>query len=408
MLTRACSVFVKVPAMAMLVITAVGAGCGGGSGNKTGTGGTTSAAGGSSFSTGGQGGGDGGSGGTGGSGNGGTHTTGGAAGGATGGTYATGGTGGDLSMDPTEVCRAAIQAQAERMTACLGQDTVDSYMRSAQACPEYVFNPDSNRTVQDVADCLPALLARTCTDVAAAVMPACYANGKRDSGAGCAFASQCKNGVCNGGGQSCGVCYAGGKPAGSACQFWYECAVGLHCTYSGHCADNGSPVYAAEGQPCDLDATPIAGCVGDLYCNRSGTDRAGTCIAPPGAGEACAGNGMANGMGSSTICAAGTACVQGTCQLPGGCGAGLQCDSASYCASTGSGLACAPRASVGQGCSGGTSGYPCVAPAICLDYVKCGIPRVAGEACDADNPCDRYLICMGGPCQKMVAATCPA
>ena len=225
MLTRACSVFVKVTAMAMLVITAVGAGCGGGSGNKTGTGGTTSAAGGSSFSTGGQGGGDGGSGGTGGSGNGGTHTTGGAAGGATGGTYATGGTGGDLSMDPTEVCRAAIQAQAERMTACLGQDTVDSYMRSAQACPEYVFNPDSNRTVQDVADCLPALLARTCTDVAAAVMPACYANGKRDSGAGCAFASQCKNGVCNGGGQSCGVCYAGGKPAGSACQFWYECTV---------------------------------------------------------------------------------------------------------------------------------------------------------------------------------------
>lgn len=339
-------------------------------------------------------GGQGGGGGAGGSGNGGTHTS-------------AGGTGGGTSLDPTEVCRAAIRAQAERMATCLGQDTVDSYMRSAQACPEYVFNPASNRNLEDVANCLPALLARTCTDVAVAVIPACYANGKRDSGAGCAFSSQCKSGVCNGGGQSCGVCHDGGEPAGSACQFWYECAVGLHCTDSGHCADNGTPVYAAEGQPCDLDATPIVGCVGDLYCQIVGTGRAGTCVAAPGAGEPCTANGMTNGLFALTICAAGTTCVQGACQPPGGCGSGPLCDASSYCESIGSGLVCAPRAAVGQGCSGGTSGYPCVAPAICLDNVKCVVPRAPGEACNADNPCDKYLVCVSGTCQKMVAATCP-
>ena len=350
--------------------------------------------------TAGQGGGGNGGGGV--AGSGGTHGTGGSAG--AGGATASSGTGGSNSLDPTEVCRAAIQAQAERLFTCTGQDTMESYLRVANACPDYVFNPDSNRTVEAVAACIPALRARTCTDVVLAIMPSCYANGKRDASAGCAFSSQCKSGVCNGGGISCGVCSAGGKPAGSACQFWYECAGGLHCTSSGHCAENGTLTYAAEGQPCDLDATPVAGCIGDLYCKKS----TGTCTAAPGAGQPCIGNGMSNGMYSNSICAAGTTCVQGTCQLPGGCGSGLQCDSTSYCASTGSGLACAPRALLGQGCSGGTSGQPCLAPAVCIDYVKCVVPRAEGEACDTDNPCDRYLNCAGGTCQKLTAAACPA
>ena len=71
------------------------------------------------------------------------------------------------------------------------------------------------------------------------------------------------------------------------------------------------------------------------------------------------------------------------------------------------GLVCAPRAKLGSECLYGY-GNPCLAPAVCLASFKCGIPRAQGEACDADNPCDRYLRCVGGKCQRMNSATCPA
>jgi hypothetical protein len=326
-----------------------------------------------------------------------------------GGTTGSSSGGGSTSLDATEVCRAVILAQAERAVTCLGQDTLDYYMSFANACPDYVFNPDSNRKVEDVAACLPALRARTCTDMAAAVMPACYSHGKRAAKASCAFSSQCKSGGCLADGRQCGTCAEGEKDAGETCVSWASCAFGLHCTSGNVCAPNGTPTYAAEGEACDLDATPLKGCVSDLYCRFSaGGNRQGICTAPPGAGHPCATNNMGTGVFSMTICAAGTTCVQGTCQPPGGCGDNLKCDSDSYCSSTTTGLVCATRAKLGSGCAGGSNGYPCLAPAICLDNFKCGIPRVEGETCDADNPCDRYLLCVGGKCQRMNAATCPA
>lgn len=331
-------------------------------------------------------------------------------GGAAGAGGSTGGTGSDSSsgLDATEICRAAVRAQAERAATCLGQDTIDTYMSYANACPGYVFNPDSNRKVDEVAACLPALRARTCTDVAAAVVPACYPCGKREGKASCAFSSQCRSGGCLTDGRKCGTCAGGVEATGNTCQTWASCAFGWHCTSGGVCAPNGTPTYAAEGEACDLDATPLKGCVGDLYCRFEGSGRQGICTAPPGAGKPCASNNMGTGVFSMTICATGTTCVHGTCQPPGGCGDGLTCASDSYCSSTTTGLVCAPRAKLGSGCAGGSNGYPCVAPAVCLDAIKCVIPRAEGDDCDTDNPCDRYLLCVGGKCQRMNAATCPA
>lgn len=319
-----------------------------------------------------------------------------------------GGGSGSSSLDATEVCRAVIRAQAERAVACLGQNTLDYYMSFANACPDYVFNPDSNRKVEDVAACLPALSARTCTDMAAAVMPDCYRYGKRAYRTSCAFSSQCKSGGCLADGRQCGTCADGEKGAGETCVSWSSCAFGLHCTSDNICAPNGTPTYAAEGEACDLDATPLKGCVGDLYCRfAAGVGRLGICTASPGAGQPCATNNMGTGVFSMTICAAGTTCVQGTCQPPGGCGDNLKCEPDSYCSSTTTGLVCAPRAKLGSGCAGGTNGFPCLAPALCLDNFKCGIPRMEDETCDADNLCDRYLLCVGGKCQRMNPATCP-
>ena len=335
---------------------------------------------------------------------GGTRATGGAAGGATGGARATGG-GGGTTPDATDVCRTVVRVLAERMAPCLGYQTVESYMRYANACPEYEFNPDSNRTVAEVVACLPALAKRSCTDVVMNVMPDCFPTGKRDAGAACAFSSQCKSGFCNGDGVSCGACGDGARPAGSACTRWWECAAGLHCSRGGTCVENGTPVYAAEGEPCDLDATPMRGCAGDLYCELDGNGRPGACFAPPPAGYVCASNDVGNGMGSSMICAAGTTCVQGLCQPPGGCGLGMQCDSTSYCGWTANGAACMASPSLGGACS---STIPCLAPAVCGgDGFTCVLRGKAGEPCSNDNPCDKFLTCTGGTCQPMTAALCP-
>lgn len=331
-------------------------------------------------------------------------------GGAAGGTHGTGGTAGSTSLDPTEVCRAVLRAQAERIALCLGTSTVDWIMRAAIACPDYAFNPDSNRTVEEMAACLPALAARTCTDLALSIMPPCFATGKRAPNTGCAFNSQCTSGVCMGGSSRCGSCYDGVKPAGGSCAVDYQCATGSYCSRSqgsGTCVDNNTVVYAAQGEACDLDTIPAVGCVGDLYCKTSGLGSAGTCLPAPGVGQPCA----SNGINSSTICAAGTTCTShGTCDVPGACSSAGACDSASACVSTGSGLACVPLASVGQACStsSGDTLPPCLAPAVCDGRGTCVGRRTAGETCDTANPCADFLMCVSGTCQPIVAASCPA
>ena len=371
----------------------------GGAGGASGQGGSTSGGPGGS-ATGGQG----------------AHASGSAASGGTAGTGAgghggtvtggAGGVGGGTSLDPTEVCRASVRAQAERAALCLGLDTVESYMRIADACPDYAFNPDSERTVEGLAACLPALSARTCTDVTVGFMPACFLAGKRAPGATCTFSSQCKQAFCETRSEGCGVCHDGGMAAGT-CSGTFNCLVGSFCNFGkGICVDNITMVYATEGQPCDLYGAPTVGCTGDLYCRRGdSTGTAGTCSSAPGAGQPCGSDGI-----HDSVCSAGTTCTAGTCQPPGDCGSGLQCDSASYCVSTGDSFACAPRASVGQTCSSATPGSgtsSCLSPAICGSGGTCFVPGAAGQHCDTANPCDKMLICVVGNCQPNTLASCP-
>lgn len=327
---------------------------------------------------------------------GGTSSEGGHAGSAAGGssgTVTTGGAGGSSVLDATEVCREALVAQIQRLGDCHGQDQdqLRYHLSAANACPDYAFNPDSSRTVEAVAACLPDLRALTCTDITTGLVPPCLTGvGKRDAGASCAFNSQCKSGLCRDAGSGCKKCEPREKREGETCQNWIDCAPGLHC--NGVCLADGTPTYAAEGKPCDLNASPIAGCVGDLYCDVKSGAKVGTCTAPPGSGQPC---------GGGRFCAPGISCVQGTCRAPGECADGLKCDSSSYCTAN---LTCAPRPKLGSECQMST---PCLAPGYCLNNAKCVVPRLVGEACDDANPCDRFLLCQKGTCQKINASTCP-
>lgn len=325
------------------------------------------------------------------------------------GTGGSGASDGATALDPTVVCRAAIQAQCERNYYCLGNTTGDKEtllhdcLSRADLCPDYEFSADSNRNVADVAACIDQLAARPCTDILLYTYPPCLVAGKRPGNAGCAFSSQCQSGLCFSTASGCSTC--NDPPAvGNSCPSTGLCPLGTFChPTTNRCTEASTIVHATQGQPCDLYASPRVSCVDDLLCTSpssgSGTD---ICTPRPVAGQACTGP-----CGVGADCADST----GTCELPGTCGVGVRCDDASYCRTGDGSFTCAPRASVGQSCSTSRSDGlpPCLAPAVCLYATgKCVAPRASGESCDANNPCAQPLSCTSGICQKLTAQSCPA
>jgi len=310
-----------------------------------------------------------------------------------------------VAMTPTEICRAAIRAQAERAAACQGY-SIEAVLSVANLCPDYYFNADSTRTVASVAACLGPLAARSCTDFALRLFPGCLGSGQRPAGSGCIYSSQCQTGICGGNGTRCSTCRdvipVGSSCAGGTCQDGSFC----HPT-TGICTDGSTVVHATQGQPCDLSATPVVGCAGDLLClSGSNVGTLGTCQSLPGVGQPCAVS------TAGLLCAAGTTCTNlgvsgtGTCTLET-CGDGPPCDDASYCAPGDGGLACVPHSTVGQPCD--DLNAACLFPAVCVGSTgKCAIPRAWGETCDDDNPCADLLSCVAGVCQPTESVDCPA
>ena len=319
---------------------------------------------------------------------------------------------GDASIDQaamtaTAVCTNAIEVQCERRVVCEA-DSLSSCLSFASLCPDYYFSAGSTRTLAQVTSCLGALAARTCTDLALGVFPSCFVQGSRPTGAGCAYPSQCQSGVC-GSSMTCGTCGTGGNPIGAACGLGNGCQSGTFC-HAGICTDASTIKYASEGQSCDLGSTPVIGCVGNLICQpTSGSSSAGTCVAAPGAGHACATVGP-----SANVCASGTVCSDitgGTCQVQGACGPGAPCDSASYCKAVDGGVACVAKATVGQPCGDPktTSLPPCLSPATCLAATgTCVLPGAGGATCNVTRPCAEPLVCVAGTCQPLGATSCPA
>ena len=224
----------------------------------------------------------------------------------------------------------------------------------AALCPDYYFNADSARTVAGLVGCVRALAARTCTDVIMGVFPSCYVYGHRPTGAGCAYPSQCESGVC-GSLAACATCGSGGLPNGSTCTKTAECRPGSYCEDK-KCVDAGAIMHASEGQPCNLQAAPAIGCLGDLICRpTSSGGAAGTCTAPPGPGEPCALAGF-----SADICSPGN-----TCSTP-----------------------------TGGTCSASDAG---TSP-----------PPQPGVVCDDQSPCHSPLLCRSGVCEPLGSNNCPA
>jgi hypothetical protein len=196
---------------------------------------------------------------------------------AAGGTSATDARDTAVAMTPLEACRAAITALAERRALCNGTPVQD-YLGPASACPDYYFNADSNRTVPNVTACISTLSALTCTDIALNLAPACLAGGNGPAGAPCAYASQCQSNACPSNSTLCSTCQRE-TPLGGACGVGASyCQAGSFCNLgTGLCTDAHTIMYAKEGEPCNLRATPAVGCEGDLQCLGPFITYQGTC-----------------------------------------------------------------------------------------------------------------------------------
>ena len=274
--------------------------------------------------------------------------------------------GGAPDPKATQACRAAITALVERANFCFGYDI--GYAQYLDACPDYYFNPDSNRSLAVVADCISKLNSQPCSELALNLTSACLPGGKRPVGAGCSFPSQCQGNVCQGGLTSCGKCQDGNFPPGTSCQR-FQCQAGDFCDEAaGKCVTGGSLVYASEGDPCHNSKTSTVICQGDLHCTNVGQTAAMSC--------------------------------QSFRQLD--CST-RQCDAGSYCSDSSTGT-CVPFAKLGEACGVGGS-IPVCDPSLRCWNGKCTKRALGGESCNADQPCSEFYDCVKGTCQLRV---CPA
>jgi len=320
------------------------------------------------------------------------------------------------TMSPKEVCLAALTAQCTRHAVCQGADVSACLAAVSGYCPDYYFGPFSNRTVENVQACLPALAAMTCTDIAMGIIPSCLLPGKNGPGQACLYQSQCQT-SCSNGLDRCGTCSAVSTAAtGQPCGTQAAAACGptdfCHPTKS-VCAPKASIVYAGQGEPCDFDQDPVVGCQGDLVCARPSTATTqGTCQPIPQLGEPCV---IAGDITGSRPCAMGLACnaISGSCQPDHLCGTVI-CDlTSSFCRTSLDPMAgpeCVPLAGEGAACDLGTTGVPelrcadgltCAGATVSAPAGVCAKPGGVGAACDASHFCAAGMQCSsstGGQC----------
>jgi len=256
----------------------------------------------------------------------------------------------------------------------------------------------------------------SCTDLDLSLRPSCFTPGTLAGGAACARGSSCQSLVCSSGNNHCGTCVGtaiatGSSCAGTGCRGGDFCHPGTKL-----CTPESTIVHAGLGQPCDPAAVPSVGCAGDLLCVATDGGSAGTCEMRPativvGAGQTCD---AVHVCDTNYVCFTilpGTvdASTSSTC-VPIDLCAGTVCEDATmFCKMGDGGRYCAPKGAAGERClgDGGTTISTCgyglycqAATGVCAAFGK------QGDACDAQDQCAEYFLCMGGRCVPFSTAAC--
>jgi hypothetical protein len=323
-----------------------------------------------------------------------------------------------------QACRDAIIVQCLRQATCRGsladQKACEEY---ADRCPEYYFGPRSSRTVEGVEACTASIRQMTCTDIVMGLNGACLGGGTGIGGAPCSAASECASRACSGINPSCGTCYpaldlGAPCPAGvnGACRSGTVCHPGTRICV----ALPLTVAHARAGEPCNLAGDPPVGCEGDLVClvPRTSTNQAGTCTAPPGAGQPCL------DTTSAAQCAVGLSCGVSTadagrtslCGAPAPCGT-TTCTASEFCyESTTVSIRCQPYSTAGQPCYYYVpeGNQYCGAGLLCTSATPpdggvrgtCNAPVGLGDACDGVHVCRDPFVCKNGSCARFDPESC--
>jgi hypothetical protein len=310
-----------------------------------------------------------------------------------------------------EACRAAVTAECRRYGTCEQAPSTEACLDAfVDLCPAYYFNAESTRTAVDAQACATAFAQLPCTDLDLGIFPPCLALGTKPGGSACVYNSQCQTGSCNGN-DRCVECFGDLVVAGAPCDSSHFCDRQSFCHPAEHvCMAVATILHAAEGQPCDLQADPVVGCVADLKCiPLEAAGSAGTCTHYPMAGEPC----LAPSV-SSHPCAEGFECGDGdACWPVNTCSGTMTCDPTSACVRGDGGMSCLPLGGEGAAC-GGTDFPACNSTTVCAFSTAAATTEACtrfvpkGGACDTSHPCAGNLLCTAGICDALDPATCSA
>jgi len=323
--------------------------------------------------------------------------------------------GGSVVLDADQACREAVRIWCEREATCRFGDPSNSkgcIEVMAIACPESFFNQASTRTVAGITACLDQLRHLSCTEVYYQLLPSCWSRGTRAGDTPCAYESNCASGRCSSRGRECGFCDQGPAAPGEVCVA-VSCRAEDFCHHrTKRCTPGATLVLAPEGAPCDIDAQPSVGCMGDLHCSTPSGKTAGTCrpLALLDLGQPCFQTGaicrpplFCNDVSSTAQCE--------MLQTGDALCASVMCDQATYCAPGDGGAQCVPRATAGEVCrdAAGVLIRECEYETICVAATGvCTRLGARGDACSAPaQPCQYGLACTNGRCTPLDTSDCP-
>jgi len=320
------------------------------------------------------------------------------------------GAGGSSAGAPDEAtaeyhtCVAYMKARCERLIEC-GSTTAsfcDTY--ELDLCPDFVFGPGSNNTLELIQGCADAWKDAPCSVLQTFTAVCNYAPGQFANGEACTYSWQCQSGMCTGSDTFCGSCVPLLERGAPCAGVEGECDYGSTCDGT-TCAPR-RPVVIEAGADCD---TNYINCFNGYTCR---VDDAGNpkCLPPVDTGGACA---------WSYDCVPYNYCDETTHVCTPSPSAGMpcagqgigDCDAASVCDTRTMPLTCAALVGRGETCfdrpnltdphGNCADGLYCVCDAgeDCNDGIC--VQRVyEGDACgDATLDCVAGTECRAGKCE---------
>jgi hypothetical protein len=310
----------------------------------------------------------------------------------------------DQATAEYRACATYMKARCARLYEC-GSGYVDSCESyELDLCPDFVFGPGSNNTIELIQGCADLWKDAPCSVLQTFTAVCHYAPGQFANGEACTAPWQCESGTCTGSDTFCGSCVPELEPGAPCAGGEGECAYGTTC--DGTTCVPRPPIVIDAGDDCD---TGYVNCYRGYTCRN---DDAGKpkCLPPLETGGACA---------SSYDCLRYNYCDSATHVCTPSPPAGMPCagngigacDAASLCDTRTMPLMCVPLVARGETCfdrpnltdpyGNCADGLFCVCDAgedcndgICMQRV------LEGESCDeADTLCIPGTACRAGKCQ---------